>query len=294
MLDILNKVLDYFWIYYKNIGLSLLYFMALSLVGVFLIWKRGSLIGLVVTQSSRLLFVIALHLLVYLKILDLDSNIMIDMQKYDLLFLIFNFIFISLLIYLFVILEKKQGIVNNKESIFAIVFIALLSIEPLIYKILNINIEYLNTIYFSEILYSSPMVLIHYLKYILVFIILLLFYLNPIFISIFDNFRARIMGIHTLFYNFIFYVIVMGVLSISIRVMTSHLAMAMLLVPSYLAVYLARSRMQSFLLAILFACFFGIVGFFVSFILDTLPTEYVIVVVSIFLFFIIYFMFKRK
>ena len=291
MIDVIQNIFKYFSLYYQNICLSLLYFSALSFIGVFLIWRRASLMGLVITQLSRVLFIIALYIFQKFGIIEIDSDLILKIRHYDILFLCFNFSITSILIYLLIYIEKNK--INNKESILAILLIAMFGVEPIIHKTFSVNADYLNTIYFSEILYSSSEIIFYYLSYILFFILLLILNINRIFLVAFDPYRSHIIGLKTGLYNFIFYFVVMGVISISIRVMTSYLAMTMLLIPSYLAVCIAKSRIQAYLLSVFFAILFGFIGFSISFYFDTLPTESIIMSISLILFFILYFFVKK-
>ena len=259
---------------------SLPYFAGVSLFGLFLILRRSSLFGVVLSQSAQLSFLIgaALHFQTHSGAFDLinrtsSRNLSVELFHLDLYVLPISVLFLLPFLYL----SRKS--LKNAESTLLVLFVILAGSMPLVYKILGGNDSTLLKVYFSEILYTPPDMFLFYLPHIFLSCVLLFIFYPGILLSGYDPIQARLSGYSVSRYNYLYYFLTLIILSSSIKVLGIYVSIAAMLAPAMAALSFTRSMRSTIVLTISFSLLLAIGGFATAFIFDNYPAEPIIILV---------------
>ncbi len=279
-MGIAEKCAYYLSQYGVQIALSIPYFALASFVGLFLVLRRASLFGLVLSASAQLAFIIgmALHLVSHestqaLVLMQNADALVADLLHMDLyLFPLLALIVLPLVVFM------SRGMLNT-ESVLAILFIFLLGLVPLVNKLAGGSDLLLLKAYFTEILYTPKKVFIHYLLHLGTLTIALVFLYRKIFITGFDPVQAQLLGVKVEAVNILFYVCAGFIIALCVRMLGIYVAMMVLISPAVIALIAFRTMKMVIIGTIAFSVLFALSGFALSFTFDSLPAEPTIIVV---------------
>jgi len=282
----MEKILTYFIQYKVVVGLSLIYFAVVSYVGVFLILRRASLFGFVLSQVAQVSFLLGLavaaqfrdHEHVYAMInrsgavggswhfLEIDTFV----------------IPITLLMLLPFIIAAVKGLLN-KETLLVAGLLFFLAAYPLINKAFGGNDTLLAKAYFTEILYTPPDMFLYFLPLFLPLAFVLFLFRRQFALSGFDAIQAELHGMRAQFYNALFFFLAGLTLSIAVRILGTYVSMAALIVPGYVALAIARRMRLVIFATLLLSVGMAGGGFVSAFHFDFLPTEPILAIFFILL-----------
>jgi ABC-type Mn2+/Zn2+ transport system permease subunit len=273
----MEQILAYFQQYQSVVFLSLVYFAATAYVGLFLILRRASLYGLVLSQVAQVSFLLGLalaalfgdHEHVFAMINRAGAKPGGDWHFLE----IDGFVLpITLLLMAPFVISAIRG-VRNKETLLVLGLLFFLAAYPLINKAFGGTDVILAKAYFTEILYTPSAMFMHYLPFLVVLLLVFVLFQRRIYLSGFDPVQARLTGISPVIYDSIFYFIAGMVLSIAVRILGAYISMAALVVPGYAALLLFRRMVHVTCATILLGVFLPLTGFVLAFWLDNWPTE---------------------
>lgn len=273
----MEKIAAYFDQYMQIFFLSLIYFSATSFTGIFLILRRASLYGMVLSQIAQVSFLLGMAVAAYFKnhehvfsmINRASSGASGDWHFLELDLFIFPVTFVLLLP---VVWAAVRG-VRSRETILVIGLLMFLAIYPLLNKISGGSDSVLAKAYFTEILYTPAVMFYHYLPFIGLLIVTLVIFSQRILLSGFDPVQAHLSGLRPGVYNALLFFLAGFILSVSVRILGAYVSMASLIVPGYISLQLARQMKNVILVTLLLAVFLPATGFMVAFHFDNWPTE---------------------
>ncbi|MCX7679829.1 MAG: metal ABC transporter permease [Spirochaetes bacterium] len=279
-MGLLEKIFYYFNNYGAQLAMSIPYFVAVSLVGVFLILRRASLFGLVLSASSQLAFIVgmALHLISHeslegLVMMQNPETLVADLFHMD------AYLFVLLVIVMLPpVFFISRGIINT-ESVLAILFVFLMGAIPLANKIAGGSDILLLKAYFTEILYTPKRVFLHYFVHLAVAVSVLVLFFRKFLITGFDPIQGRLLGLPVEAINMVCYFTVGFVIALCVRVLGIYVTMMALISPGLVALATCNTLKRALVATISFSIFFSLIGFGISFAFDALPTEPTIIVV---------------
>lgn len=272
----MEKIFSYFVQYHVAVLLSLIYFAATGYVGLSLILRRASLFGLVLSHVAQVSFLLGLavaatlqgHEHVYAMINRSGSAggdwhfLEIDMYVVPItLALLGPFVYFAI-----------KGS-RNKETLLVLALILALAAYPLINKIFGGTDVVLAKAYFTEILYTPAAMFVHYLTPLALLLSILVLFQRRLMLSGFDPVQARLNGIHPVWADTIFYFAAGLVLSFSVRILGAYVAIAGLIVPGYVSLFLARTMRGVIAATILLSVLLPGIGFVFAFLFDNVSTE---------------------
>lgn len=271
-----------FWLYFKVHGvtilLSLPYFLFLSFLGVFLVLRRSTLYGLVLSQAAQVSFILGVgwhfksHGDAFQLIQQTGFHIDENLLHLDL------YVFPLTLIFLlpFVYFSSKLSKIRESSLLLALLFFA--NLLPIANRWVGGSEKTLLSLYFSELLYTSSKIFLHYLPHLLLVFVLFLFSYKGQFLAGFDFTQAELLGIKANWANGFFYFLVGMGISISLRVLGIYLTMAALIAPAVAALAWANSLNSLYRFTFIFLLLSIILGFTVAFFFPAYPTEAILVV----------------
>ncbi len=274
----MEQIVFYFGKYAWQIVLSLVYFASLSLTGFFLILRRASLFGMVTTGASQaaLLIGASLHFYVhntdaYEVISEAETN---RAELFHLDIYLLPIIALFLLPLVHIIRNRKI----NTEAFLAALFVVFMAALPLIHALSGGSDIVLSKIYFSEILYNPPEVFAHYIPVVLLLLLVFAIWYRPLFLSGFDPVQARLAGIPERTLNTLFYFWAGFMIALGARTLGGYVSLAALLLPPLSILGQVRSMQQGMLVVVVLSILLALSGFVMSFILEALPAEPVLIV----------------
>ncbi len=286
-MNFLETLSFYFYTYHTTILLSCFYFIALSFIGLFFIFRRSSVFGLVLTSSAKFAFVLGLLLLSYGGFLN--SSLLEDpsfQNRFSAFFQLDMFVFpIIFLVLFFIILvgNRLQSNHRNIETFYLIVFVSLLSLTTVLQKISGEQSHLLIRSYYTEILYTPPELFSYYLCPLLAGFFIFFLFWKRIFLAGFDSEQAKLLHLNPVCYQFLFYLLAGMIISFCVRLLGFYVSLAFLLIPAYTASLCFRSLRSVLVFTCIFSLLFSNLGFFAIFILDNLPSDPILIIVLSFL-----------
>ncbi len=279
-MELHEKIVYYAAQYGAQLAMSIPYFAVVSFAGLFLVLRRASLFGLVLSASSQLAFVLgmALHLVSHestnaLVLMQNPENVVADLLHMDVyLFPLLACVMLPLVIFM------SRGIINT-ESVLAILFVSLMGLIPLANKLTGGSDLLLLKAYFTEILYTPGRVFSHYLVHLCLMAFTLSVFFRKFLITGFDPIQARLSGLRVEALNMLFYFCAGFTIALCVRVLGILVTMMALIAPGVIALA-SFQKMRSVIAAtIALSVLFAITGFGISFAFDTLPAEPTIIVI---------------
>lgn len=283
----MERIIAYFHQYQTVVLLSLIYFAATAYAGVYLILRRASLYGLVLSQVAQVSFLLGLavaagfddHEHVYAMINRSGAAPSGDWHFLE----IDGFVVpVTLLLMSPFVVSAIRG-VRNKETLLVLGLVFFLAVYPLINKAFGGTDVVLAKAYFTEILYTPAAMFVHYLPYVGALLLVLFLLSRRILLSGFDPVQARLTGLSPVVYDTIFYFVIGMMLSVSVRILGAYVSMAALIVPGYLALTLFRRLANVVAATLVLAVLLPATGFVVAFLLDNWATEPLITVYMVLL-----------
>lgn len=283
----MERIIAYFHQYQTVVLLSLIYFAATAYAGVYLILRRASLYGLVLSQVAQVSFLLGLavaagfddHEHVYAMINRSGAAPGGDWHFLE----IDGFVVpVTLLLMSPFVVSAIRG-VRNKETLLVLGLVFFLAVYPLINKAFGGTDVVLAKAYFTEILYTPAAMFVHYLPYVGALLLVLFLLSRRILLSGFDPVQARLTGLSPVVYDTIFYFVIGMMLSVSVRILGAYVSMAALIVPGYLALTLFRRLANVVAATLVLAVLLPATGFVVAFLLDNWATEPLITVYMVLL-----------
>lgn len=275
-----EKIVYYLSQYGAQLGMSLPYFAVVSFAGLFLVLRRASLFGLVLSASSQFAFVagMALHLVSHegtnsLILMQNPEHVVADLLHMDVyLFPLLVCVMLPLVFFM------SRGLINT-ESMLAILFVFVMGLVPLANKLAGGSELLLLKAYFTEILYTPKQVFAHYLPHLAVMAIALSIFFRKFLLAGFDPIQARLSGHRVEALNMLLYFFAGFVIALCVRVLGILVTMMALIAPGVIALS-SFQKMRSIIAAtIAFSVLFALAGFGISFSFDSLPAEPTIIVV---------------
>lgn len=141
------------------------------------------------------------------------------------------------------------------------------------------------TFLFGDILAITATDLMLIFLFSMVTITILLIYLKPLLYITFNRDLARIEGINVRFFEYLLFVIIAVVITVSLKIIGIILVTSLLIVPAASAKNLASNMKSLFILSCIFGVASGVLGMLASIYLNT-PSGPTIVLVSIWIFFV--------
>ncbi|MFW7379314.1 MAG: metal ABC transporter permease [Oligoflexus sp.] len=270
----IDQLLYYYGQYSSQILYSLFYFAFVAVIGLFLVLRRSSFFGLVLSQAAQFSFFLgaALHWGSHEDAYSLVNKQTTSDFAHSLSHLdIFTFP-VTFLVMTPLILAVTKGI-RNSESILAAALVFFAGLIPLMNAWLGGSDAILVKAYFTEILYTPVEHFSHYLLYTLAVLLVLLVFFRRFFLAGFDPTQAFLHGIYPRLTNILFFYTAGVALAIAVRILGVYVTMAAMLVPGLLALQLFKGLNSVVFSTVLFAIAFTLTGFTVSFLFDHLPAE---------------------
>ncbi|MCS6984099.1 MAG: metal ABC transporter permease [Leptospiraceae bacterium] len=271
-----------FWLYLSTHGqsvlLSLPYFLFLAYLGIFLVLRRSTLFAMVLTQAAQLSFILGVgwhfagHTDAFEFINKHRYDLSEELQHLDLYVFPLTFLFLLPFLYL------ASKVSKIRESALMLTFLFFTGILPIANRFVGGSEKTLMSLYFSDLLYTSPNLFWHYLPHIFIITLLLILTYPSHFLAALDPIEAQLLGLKPELANIVFYLLVGLGISISVRVLGTYLTMAALLFAPLSALHFATSMRNLVILTLLITFCFLIAGFSLSFLLPAYPTEAVLIV----------------
>lgn len=268
--------------YWFEILLAMPYFASVSIFGVFLLLRRSSLYGAVLSQTAQISFLIgtALHFQGHDGALDLINRSNMEDISSELFHLDLYVMPITLLILLpFIWISRKPML--NSESSLLIIFVFLTGTLPLFNKLMGGGDGTLLKIYFTEILYTPSEVFLFYLIHVISMTFILLLIHRVILLSGYDPVQSMLNGWNPGFHNIVFFLLTAVLLSATIRVLGIYVTLGAMFAPGMAALRLGRTIRGTLVWAASLSVILATAGFMVAFIYDSLPTEPLVLIVMI-------------
>ncbi len=275
----IERISFYFGQYGAQVMLSLPYFAVISLVGLFLVLRRSSFFGLVLSGVAQFSFLVgmSLHFLSHgnahghLNQGDVRS-LVADLLHMDLyLFPLTLFLMAPFIYYI-----SRSAF--NAESVLAALLVFFMGLLPLTNRLLGGSDLILLKAYFTEILYTPREVFGHYLYHLAAVALLYAVFFRKFLLCGFDPPQARLQNIRVEMVNAFFYFLSGFTIALCIRVLGVYVTMMALLVPGILSLALFQRLRVVATAAIMISLVFSLCGYLISFSFDGMPTEPTIIV----------------
>ena len=280
-----EQIIFYLDKYPITISLSLLYFAALAFLGLFLIIRRASLFGFVLTYVSKLSLILGFGIY---SLFGYDAYSMINVHhaknlnnelfRLDMIVFPLILLLMSALILVTNQLSKSKKF-QNIETFYVLVIAFSVGMTLLAFRFLGADSLMISRFYFTEILYTPQSLFIRYLYFLLPAVIIFLFFFKRMLLAGFDKTQAHILKLNAQLYDFIFYLLTGFIIAICTRILGIYLTLTVLLAPGYISLFISRSLSAAIILTISLTLIFGIIGFFMSFLFDHLPAEATLITV---------------
>ncbi len=274
-MDVIEKSSFYLSQYSWQILLSLAYIAAVSFTGFFLVLRRASFYGLVLSSIAQFSFLLGMfihHGNHGDAIAMINSGAITDLAHMDL------YIFPLTLLIMFPLIYFMSKGISNAESLLALLLVFFMGLIPLTNKLIGGSDLILLKAYFSEILYSPPEMFFHYLPHLITALLLQIIFYRRFLQAGFDNQLAKLQGIPVTSINILYYSLAGFVIAVAVRLLGIYVTMMALLAPGLVALAIFRSMKTAIAGTIVFAICFSAGGFLVSFSFDNLPTEPTLIV----------------
>lgn len=273
----MEKIIAYFQQYGTTVALSHIYFVLTAYVGLFLILRRASLYGFVLSQVAQVSFLLGLaiaagfgdHEHVYAMINRSGARASDDWHFLEIDAFVIP---LTLLLMAPFVVYAIRG-VRNKETLLVCGLLFFLAAYPLINKAFGGTDVVLVKAYFTEILYTPVAMFVHYLPFGGALLLLLIILQRRLFLSAFDPVQARLLGLNPQLYDSFFYFTAGLMLSIAVRILGAYVAMAALVVPAYAALAVFRRMKHVVAGTVALAILLPFSGFVLAFRFDDWPTE---------------------
>ncbi|RME93854.1 MAG: hypothetical protein D6767_00110 [Candidatus Hydrogenedentota bacterium] len=274
-MSLMEKEMFYWSRYLPTILYSLAYMMLIAYSGIWIILKRESLFGLVLTSFARVAFVIGFGLNEILFEVQKTSNF----AKLDIFFFPITLLFVFLTVMALRTLKEAD---KSAETFLAILLVTATALIPLLHKVFHHTDVAASHTFFSDLLYTDPKLLQYYFWPSVLMAVGMLFFYRPFKLIIFDADQAYLSGLATKQLEFLFYFFVGIVTAICVRIMGIYLAMAAMLIPAYFAITVSRTLKGVLIFCFLLVFISLLLGFSFAFYADTLPTEPVLILSFLF------------
>ena len=278
-----QQLLDNYHFNAARIWLSVPYFAAAAFAGYFLVIRRASLFGLVLSNLAKVSFItgFGIHALMHstdsYELINNQNHSMVTSQLFHLDAIILP-VASSIMVLMILFSRSFSTRARNIETFFAIALVVLTAAVPFLHKIFKANDTIIARAYFTEILFTHESVFLHYLPFIgILVVVLLVFYRLFLFIA-FDETQARISGMNVVLYYFIFYLAAGFIIAFCVRVIGIYVTMSALLIPAFISISIFRSIWLSMVMTVVLSILFSLCGFFVSFAFGDLPTDPTIII----------------
>ena len=284
--------------YQTALLLSLPYFLGCAFIGVFLILRQASLLGLVLTKLTHVSFLAAYLLFSAISLAygasESEQNIIkmfheTSSETHGLQFL-FDLLFFAitmLLVFGMLVFTSAQKKGAGLESLLSILVILFIILTPLLNQLVNHllqdHVVGIHKGYFTEILYTPVGWFPHYMPYLFLWLILYLIFFKPMFLAGFDREQAGLLGLNVKVYDMTFFLLSAGVTGVSVRLLGLYLTVTILLLPGYLFLSMGGHLKTILLQTLIFTIGSVLVGFTASFIFDALPSEPVFILSNLLL-----------
>ncbi len=278
-MGIIEKIIYYFAQYKFQVIYSSIFLSAVAFVGLFLVLRRSSLFGIVMSSSAQFSFVIglALHVHSHGKAYSVLNTMKPDKVIADLMHMDLFILPIAFLVTFPLILLVSRGVLNA-ESLMASLFIFFMGLIPLANAIAGGSDLILLKVYFSEILYTQPSIFLHYLPYVLIALLLFVILLHKFLVTGFDATLVKIQGGSVEIINIVFFCLTGFIIALGVRVMGVYITMMGLIVPAMLALSLFQRLNRVIIATIAITLTLTVLGFVISFSFDKMPTEPTLIV----------------
>lgn len=266
-----ERMLFYLSQYRVNIGLTFIFAPLLSYAGLFLVLRRSSLFGLVISQGAKTALLAATVIL--------PASIHSGSHAYNHPSFILDSVYLGMVIVIllpiFYLLKQQR---TNSETLLAILLVLFTSMLPLINAASGLTDAFLVKVFFNEIFYTEPGLFFHYLPYVLLLSTLLFIFRKPVFLSGFDPVQAQLTGLKPSVYNMLFYLIITLLIAVTLRIMGVYFAIAIMLLPAMLALRFFRTMLRVTVATTGFSLLMTFSAFGAALLLDSLPSEPVMTV----------------
>jgi ABC-type Mn2+/Zn2+ transport system permease subunit len=271
-----EKILSYLVQYKIAVGLSLMYFAAIGYVGLFLILRRASLFGFVLSQVAQVSFLLGLAVAAQSKghehVYAMINRSGATGGDWHFLEIDVFVIPITLMILAPFVFFAIRG-TRNKETLLVLGLLLFFAAYPLINKGFGGSDALLAKAYFTEILYTPPAMFLHYLPSLLPLVFLLLVFRRQFLLSGFDPIQAQLSGVNPKFFSALFFFLAGFILSFAVRILGIYVSMAALIVPGYVALLMTRRMNHVIFTTLLLSISLPLGGFVFSFRFDYWSTE---------------------
>ena len=276
----------YFYLttYHKTILYSLPYLVFCSLIGLFVILKKTSLLSFALAKMAHVSFILSLY---FLSLVNQQIFAIVEeghlREHSSALFALDSLWGILLLVLFFVVFQLAayaKKFMEQMETFWAIMIAVFAGLIHLLNKLISAGDHIAYSSYFTELLYTPFDWFLHYLPYLTVFVVVFVVFMKPIFLTGFDGVQASILKMKKNRYELIFFTLAVGVIAISSRLLGIYLTLTTLLLPGYLALSFRTSLTATLFITLGLSLFFGLTGFASVFYFDDLPSEPVFIVMN--------------
>jgi ABC-type Mn2+/Zn2+ transport system permease subunit len=272
----MEKISGYFVQYHAAVLFSLVYFAAVGYVGLSLILRRASLFGLVLSQVAQVSFLLGLAVAAALQghehvyaMINRSGSVGGDWHFLEIDMFVVPITLGLMLPFVYFAIRGSR----NKETLLVLALVLALAAYPLINKIFGGTDVVLAKAYFTEILYTPAPMFVHYLPPLAILLAILALFQRQLMLSAFDAVQARLIGIHPVWADTLFYFAAGLLLSFAVRVLGAYVAIAALIVPGYVALFLMRTMRGVIAMTILLSVLLPAIGFVFAFRFDNISTE---------------------
>lgn len=212
-----------------------------ALIGVFVLLRKSIFMGITLSQGITVSLILIFLLEIHNKILVHILGILIFLPVY--------------------FLYNK---IRFKEAILASGFVLYSALGQILTSI-GANVQnHIIVAYFGNIVLISEKEWLYILFPLFLLCILFIVFYKKILAISFDSIFSKIIGIHVVIIEIVYYVILTGILSVSIYFMGSFYTLAHLVIPSLIGIMSAKSMKSAFLISSLISCVSTILGFIIS------------------------------
>jgi len=274
-----EKIAYYLAQYGLQVVLSFPYFAVISFIGLFLVLRRASFFGLVLSGVAQFSFLLgmALHLTSHDGAMALVNSGDVNRLAEDLMHMDLYLFPLTLAVMAPFIVFMSRGVINT-ESLLAVILVFFMGLLPLVNRLTGGSDLILLKAYFTEILYTPREVFAHYLPHLAGVAALFGFLFRKFLICGFDPVQARLQKVRVELVNALFYVLAGFAIALCVRVLGVYVTMMALLAPGILALSLFTNLRVVGAATVCFSFLFSAAGYLVSFSFDNMPAEPTIIV----------------
>ncbi|MFN3603722.1 MAG: metal ABC transporter permease [Leptonema sp. (in: bacteria)] len=234
-------MIDSIYFYLPQILIGSIVGISTAGIGVLVLLRKGIFMGITLSQAITVALIITL-------ILEIHNEILI---------LILGILFFLPVYFLYNKIEFKEAILAS-----GFVFYAALG---QILTALGANVQnHIVIAYFGNILLIPSKEWLHILVLLLVVYILFIIFYKKILAISFDLHYSKIIKMNVLLVEIIYFLILTAILTMSIYYMGSFYSIAHLVIPSLIAITIARNMISAFLLSSLISLISTMLGFTIS------------------------------